>query len=352
MSMERKKIIIVGYGLQTLRNMFSQGNMSSRLFYGLIELEKKYEVEHVSYDSRGGLLAFVRNNLCVLRQTDVVYTTYLYEQPFILLSVLRLMGLYRRRKVVAVCHTRLRLRGGWLSRWLSRLVYNHLDMVLFHSQRNLDESVADGLIRSERTRFFLWGDELDYIDRTYRVSSGNFFISTGRENRDFNLLVSAFGKTNAPLELYTNRVNYGNNYESLDLLQGRYSNVNIEFVDKSNDTTFRLVQRTAESLCVVIPLMKSHVDYCVGLTSIVEAMALGKPIISSPNPYSPVDIEAQGIGIVADTEADWVAAIDWVQHHPEEAVLMGRRARKLAEEKFNIRSTSQMLDEVLTSLLS
>ena len=62
----RKKIINVGYGRTTLRDMYASGNMSSRLFYGLIELETKYEVEQVSYDSRATFLGLMKSNLRVL----------------------------------------------------------------------------------------------------------------------------------------------------------------------------------------------------------------------------------------------------------------------------------------------
>ena len=125
--------------------------------------------------------------------------------------------------------------------------------------------------------------------------------------------------------------------------------MDIQFVDKSNDTTIRLAQRTAECRCVMIPLMKDHINYCVGLTSIIEAMAMGKPIISSPNPYSPVDITKEKIGLVADSEEEWVAAIKYMQDHPAEAEAMGQRARRLAEEYYNVNSTAKLLDEVLQS---
>lgn len=345
----RKKIINVGYGRTTLRDMYALGNMSSRLFYGLIELETKYEVEQVSYDSRATFLGLMRSNMRVLRPCDFVYMTYLYEQPLILISLLKALGCFRHRKIVAISHKQLKTGYSVFSRFVYRLVYKHIDMFFFHSQQNLDDSVALGLVDRSRTRFFYWGDQLAYVDRTYKMSMGDFFISTGRENRDFDLMINAFAKTDAQLELYTNRINYGNNYESLEVYLNKYPNVNIQFVDKSNDTTLRLAQRTAECRCVMIPLMKNHVNYCVGLTSIIEAMAMGKPIISSPNPYSPVDITKERIGIVADTLDEWVAAIKYIQDHPEEAEAMGKRARLLAEQCYNINSTAKMLDEVLQS---
>lgn len=346
----KKKIINVGYGRTTLRDMYATGNMSSRLFYGLIELEDKYEVEQVSYDSRATLFGLLKSNLRVLRKCDFVYMTYLYEQPLILISLLKALGLFRHRKILAISHKQLKTGYSTFSRFIYRLVYKHIDMFFFHSQQNLDDSVALGLVDRPRTKFFYWGDELAYVDRTYQMSMGDFFISTGRENRDFDLMINAFSKTNAKLELYTNRINYGNNYEALEAYQNKYPNVNIQFVDKSNDTTLRLAQRTAECRCVMIPLMRNHVNYCVGLTSIIEAMAMCKPIISSPNPYSPVDIAKEKIGIVADSLEDWIAAIQFMQDHPDEAEAMGKRARLLAERLYNINSTANLLDEVLQSL--
>lgn len=345
----KKKIINVGYGRTTLREMYAAGNMSSRLFYGLIELEEKYDVEQVNYDSRSSLVGLIRSNLRVTRACDFVYMTYLYEQPLILMAFLKSLGFYRKRKIIAVSHKRLKIGKNMLERFIYRLVYKHIDMFFFHSQQNLDDSVALGLTKRSKSRFFYWGDELPYVDRTYKMSMGDFFISTGRENRDFDIMIKAFARTNAQLELYTNRINYENNYEDLESYQNKYSNIDIKFVDKSNDTTLRLAQRTAECRCVMIPLMKDHINYCVGLTSIIEAMAMGKPIISSPNPYSPVDIAKEKIGIVADSEEEWVSAIQYMQDHPEEAEAMGQRARRMADEYYNVNSTAKLLDEVLQS---
>lgn len=345
----KKKIINVGYGRTTLREMYATGNMSSRLFYGLIELEGKYDVEQVNYDSRASLSGLIRSNLRVTRACDFVYMTYLYEQPLILMTFLKSLGFYRKRKIIAISHKRLKMGKNVWERLIYRMVYKRIDMFFFHSQQNLDDSVALGLTKRSKSKFFYWGDELSYVDRTYKMSMGDFFISTGRENRDFDLMIKAFAKTNAQLELYTNRINYGNNYEDLEEYQNKYPNVDIKFVDKSNDTTIRLAQRTAECRCVMIPLMKDQINYCVGLTSIIEAMAMGKPIISSPNPYSPVDIAKEKIGIVADSEEEWVAAINYMQDHPAEAEAMGQRARRLAEEYYNVNSTAKLLDGVLQS---
>jgi phosphoribosylcarboxyaminoimidazole (NCAIR) mutase len=46
---------------------------------------------------------------------------------------------------------------------------------------------------------------------------------------------------------------------------------------------------------IAIPLEKSDVSLA-GLTSLVDAMAIGRPVIMTRNPFIDLDIEAQGIG--------------------------------------------------------
>ena len=77
-------------------------------------------------------------------------------------------------------------------------------------------------------------------------------------------------------------------------------------------------------------------------------MALGKPIITSPNPYLPIDVEKEQIGLVADSLIDWINAIKFIQTHKEEVERMGKRARLLAEERYNIKSTISLLDKIMS----
>ena len=55
-------------------------------------------------------------------------------------------------------------------------------------------------------------------------------------------MIKAFAKTNAQLELYTNRINYGNNYEDLEAYQNRYPNVDIIHNDILKTDIAKLVE--------------------------------------------------------------------------------------------------------------
>ena len=133
----------------------------------------------------------------------------------------------------------------------------------------------------------------------------------------------------------------------LDEIKDKYSNIQIEYVERTNESTTKLTKRTSECLCVVIPLKKDHINYCLGLTSIVEAMAMGKPVICTYNPYSPIDIEKEGIGLTVNEDRSWEEAITYIISHREKAQEMGLRGRLLAKKHFNIRKCFELVDEAI-----
>ena len=80
-----KKVIDIGFGRKTLYELYKSTQMSSRLQYGLAQLEENYQIEHISWEPFT-VKGLIRNNLKVLRQCDVVFLTYLYMQPVLLLA--------------------------------------------------------------------------------------------------------------------------------------------------------------------------------------------------------------------------------------------------------------------------
>lgn len=88
---------------------------------------------------------------------------------------------------------------------------------------------------------------------------------------------------------------------------------------------------------VAIPLEDPH--RLSGLTEINDALALGKPIVITRSPYTPVDVAAVGCGIEVEPgdAAGWSAAIGRLQDDPGLRAEMGRRGRAFAEEHFNYR---------------
>ena len=113
---------------------------------------------------------------------------------------------------------------------------------------------------------------------------------------------------------------------------------------------YLLAQKVARKSCVVICCM--DFPYTVGLTTLVEAFALGIPVICSRNPNFEMDIDKEEIGITVaynDVEG-WINAIHRIADHPEEAQKMGANARKLAEKRFNLEIFSHEIAESLLEI--
>ena len=135
------------------------------------------------------------------------------------------------------------------------------------------------------------------------------------------------------------------NYKKL--LEGIYIPSNIQLHFTEGVIPYLLAQKVAGCRFIVICCLEF--PYTVGLTTLVEALALGMPIICSRNPYFEIDIDKEKVGIsipYGDVEG-WINAINYLETHPEEAAEMGRNARKLAEERFNLEIFSKEIAESL-----
>lgn len=110
---------------------------------------------------------------------------------------------------------------------------------------------------------------------------------------------------------------------------------------------YELSKDVCRSACVVICCQET--DYTVGLTTVVEALALGIPLICSRNPQFEMDIDAAGAGITVpygDVNG-WCEAVRYLTEHPDEVRRMGRNARLLADEIFNLERCTTEVAAVL-----
>lgn len=349
-----KTILSIGYGKEALYNAFQHSNMSSKWFYGAIELENdgEYKILNKSFGTSHNLYTFISNNFKLLGNYEYIYMSYFYVGPLIIYSFLKFLGIYKNRKLIVVSHKKLSLPNSFCNRFIYKLVYKSIDYVFFHSPINLKESIEEGLVNVNKSAVLEWGEDLNYIDnnilnKSY-TANDMFFLSTGREERDFNSIVQAFSKSDIPLYIFTNKINNDNDYQYL--IDVNLPNVRIELVEKSKETSYRMAKMVRDCFCVVIPLKQDKITYCVGLTSVVEAMALGKPIISTKNQYYPIDIEKEKIGIYVTDTTSWRNAILYLSEHPDIANAMGKRARMLAESKYNIRNCYLQIKKVFDSL--
>lgn len=292
---------------------------------------------------------------------DAVYAThYKGLELVVLLRALRLF-----RKPIIVWHhqpivtskSRLRELGG-------RLFYHGFDRMIFFSQKLVDDSLKSRKADPRRMVVGHWGADLDFYDRISRSvaearqasaheggAEAPVFIATGKEQRDQPTLIEAFRNTPHHLILYIG-INADPSIPNpnLDAVRRCHPSANVKVVEICGLLPYEIACEVAKASCVVICCKETR--YTAGLTTVVEALALGLPIICSRNPQIPVDFSRDGCGIsvpYGDVEG-WQRAVDYIATHPEEARRMGEKGRQIAERTFNDKRCAREIAEVIKSV--
>lgn len=343
------------YHTQNIQHILSEwkkGKMMGHLLYGATHFADLGidVVWHKSIESQSRLKRMLITAWRVLQQRnniDAVFATH--YQGLELLMFLRAARLFRK-PVVLWMHQPIRRSSSPLRRLITRFFYRGADEMLFFSQKIIDDSAAARMTDSRKFHLGYWGADLDYYDSlTATAPQRHGFISSGKEMRDMPTLFSAFAKTGAPLDAYI-----PSNGGGVDYVQQLKSTTTTDNIHLHLDTHFTYPQFAAlvnSHACVCICCQETN--YTVGLTTVVEALALGIPILSSRNPQFPFDIDKEGVGITIPyyNIDGWVRAINYIESHPAEAHAMGQRAHALAARLYNDRHTAEVVAATLRHAL-
>lgn len=276
---------------------------------------------------------------------DAVYaSTFRGLEVVIFLRALRLF----RHPVVVWHHQPVVKAGSRLRELAARLFYKGMDGMFFFSEKIMQDSLRSVKAEPRKMHLAHWGADLDYYDRLMAAEGTaprSGFVSTGREMRDMPTLVGGFNRAGEPLDIYICREYGGTNYGELFRQLVTERNITVHYVEGTvHGEMSRVVNRAA---CVVVCCRETN--YTAGLTTVVEAMALGLPVICSRNPQMPVDIDREGCGITVeygDVEG-WKDAVEYMAAHPDEARRMGGRGRRLAQRLYNIEQCAKDVSGVL-----
>lgn len=336
-----------------LRRM-ADGEFPSHFLYGACHLEENgvgvvfHRSPRKTHSRLATALLTAWRVLTCREHFDAVYAThYKGLELIVLLRALRLF----RKPVIVWHHQPIVTPKSRLREWGGRLFYRGFDRLFFFSPKLVDDSLNSPKARPDRLTVGHWGADLAFYDRIkesvgrQRIAGNHSadssprqftFIATGKEQRDQPTLIEAFNRAHLPLRLYI-----GINPDpkvpnpNLDAVQRCHPADNIDVQKICGLLPYEIACDVAKADCVVICCHPTR--YTAGLTTVVEALALGLPIICSRNPQIPVDFdrEACGISVAYGDVAGWQRAIEFMATHPDEARAMGQRGRQLAETMFN-----------------
>ena len=116
----------------------------------------------------------------------------------------------------------------------------------------------------------------------------------------------------------------------------------------------KLLEIYTNSRAIAIPLYPGIGTSLSGLTGLMDALGMGKPVIMTRHPLIDLDIEAEGIGkwVEQGDVKGWKDAIEFFEYNEEEALVMGKRARNLVDKGFNSLSFANQIMDIFEQVLS
>ncbi len=281
------------------------------------------------------------NALAELARADLVYSPC--DSVAQGLSYLRAVGLLRVPIVCVAHHPPLGGQLRALRRPWVRLALRGVDAFPSLSRCVADElnQLAPGRHLSEPLP---WGPDLTFYPPY--TPPGRGVISAGRTGRDFVTFGIAASRTTSPATIVCP--------SSYITPEFREFGPNVAVLDDPNPIHFsyrQLVDMYARARAIAIPMQA--VSGLCGLTSLLDALGMGRAVVMTRNRLIDIDVEKEGIGFwvnPGDVEG-WQRAIQFLDDNAEEAVAMGRRARRLAEERYNSRVFGERIAEIVGRFL-
>lgn len=306
-------------------NLYHRGVYPSHFLYGVIEIEKAdFEIVIVktpkSYKEWVQIVSHIK--------PDLIYILFFSDIHIPLLW----LKLIKKIVVPIVVLSHKTLSYGKRT-YYKKYLFNQINHCFFLSPKNMLESK----ISKDKSEQLFWGPDLDFYNK-FETKDEGFYLSTGKENRDFKKLIEHFNTIDKTLIIRT-APHAGISYEYLKRIKHN-DQIIISILEKDDNTTMKLAEECSRCSCVVISLLQEAIGYCVGWSSCVEAMALGKPILSTYNPYYPINIEKYNCGKYFDVHLN--SELPCVDHTD---------GRKIVATMFNMQIAGKQLVTTINQLL-
>ena len=192
-----------------------------------------------------------------------------------------------------------------------------------------------------------WGADLSVFPRL--PYDPQWFLSCGRTLRDHETLCAAAHLSGRLTRVISSRLPSALAWpKSAQLLTGGTSDDVVSYSDLLN----QLYASCAASLIVLKRDPAEHTG--VGMTNLIEAMAMARPVIVTRTGALPSEIDVEQIGcglhVPPNDPRALADAIDYIATHRSEAVAMGERGRAACEARYNIERYARDLHQFFSSL--
>ena len=294
---------------------------------GFLSRQKDYDLIYVAFDMHLLPLAIVKM-VGICRKPIFVLSHFTYSQRY---TQNKFKKIYKRIE--------------------RKFVFQFIDKLSFANEVLLNIASNDSKVPTRHSNSAHWGTVLGFYNKSlYDVSpTENFYMAAGGMNRDYSTLIHAFKKIpDIELRVFAKYRDYTKD-EDLP--------TNVHFIDLMDGNTYVSAHKALRDYyydCKAILLPIDYInDVPNGATVLVEALAMGKPIIITSADTNYIDVEKEGCGMTVKPhdEDDWVRVLTYMEKHPDELHKMGQKSYELAMKKYNDKLFTDTILEQMEALV-
>ncbi len=368
-------VLINNYDLMGILKSFQeeQENAPAQHLWGYTLLEKRgICVDILPFEKHGWLKQFSQKVkflgdldqqlrlLTQLDRYDVIYSAHHLTTLFLaFLRSIKLLNI----PIIAIAY-QTPAQKTWFWKLFTQMFVQGNDKILCLSEA-LAKDLKEFGVPEQKLELIAWGPDLRFYQPDFSKTQQphwfeqadqplnqlpnqppdqpKFIFSLGKTYRDYSTLLKAFQQIDCQLTICASRAISAADVTALSL-----TNVTLY----EDMIPWRgLIELYQQAYAVAIPLTchNDKFNNAIGLTALTEAMATGNAIVMTRNEYVGIDIEKEGIGLWVNPgdSQGWQKAITYLLENPALTQEMGRKARLLAEKKFNLVTFSNQLAATL-----
>ena len=317
------KIVVPGENRRRLLSMIESINRRLRLHIPLGDLSQQW------------------NMLPELRSADLIYSPC--DSVAQVLCYLRALGLIKIPVICLAHHPPLQGSASFIRRPWVKLALHGVSAFPSLSRAVANQINALATCRQLSTAL-KWGPDLNYYPPYHPGRRG--VIAAGRTGRDFVTFGRAASLTSSEITIVC-----PSSYVVDEFKEFRPNVTVLANPDEMHFTYTELFEMYSASQAIAIPMAEAP-GLC-GLTSLLDALGMGRAVLMTRSPLIDIAIEEEGIGLMVDPgDAEgWRRAIQFIEDNPDEAQAMGYRARKFAEERCNSQLFAKSLLKIVDRVL-
>lgn len=343
-----KRVLFVNnYDMVKSRDSYKKGNSASHHQFGTNELIEtgEYVIDYMLITPKNhknkifklaSLLPLWFKLYRKARNYDIVYGGADFTVDF--LGILKQIKLFRPKLIAIFYHPPFTIR-------LKLERYDHLIFISRFAHQAMCKKFPQ---KASMLKFMQWGPDYKFYERLAPIRNYQkkyekiVFISNGKTRRDHETLVAAAKKSANHTIIVSDNQSIPSNYK-----EGEYTQIYVQ--EKPDDT--KMVPLLNNCSILVIPTPPNeHQLAAIGMTSFVDALALGMPIIAADNTaYRDIIIE-NNMGKVykAGDVNDLANAMNYFKESPERIIECGENSWQFGQRN-NINNFGQELRKLFES---